>query len=239
MPYANPEAAKAAKRRYDEKRKGKRTRAWTAVVYPESAPENWKEILGDELVQSMVSPLHDKDVEPTGEEKKPHYHVVISFSNPTTYENAKEVFEKIGAVVPPEKESRVKDFRQMARYLCHLDQPNKYQYDPAEVVTFGAIDYADLIMSASELDSVVDEMCDFIDKYKIVSFTRFARYVRNKKPEWKNVLYHKSAYMIREYIKGLKWEIETYQAISDGSVGEFDLKVDELTGELVCSGDAE
>ena len=238
MPYADPEAAKAAKRRYDEKRKGKRTRTWTAIVYPESAPENWRDILGDELVQSIISPLHDKDVEPTGEKKKPHYHVVISFSNPTTYELAKEVFEKIGAVVPPEKECRVKDFRQMARYLCHLDQPNKYQYDPAEVVTFGAIDYAELIMSAADQDEIVDEMLDFIDAHKIVSFSRFSRYVRKSKPEWKSILYHKSAYIIREYIHALEWEIKVLGVMDDGTEGNLGLHIDEETGEIV-GGDAE
>lgn len=237
MPISDPAKRREAQRRADAKRAGKRTRAWTAVVYPESAPENWKDILADELVQSIVSPLHDKDVEPTGETKKPHYHVVISFSNPTTYELAKEVFEKIGAVVPPEKECRVKDFRQMARYLCHLDQPNKYQYDPAEVLTFGAIDYADLIMSAADQDEVVDAMMDFIDEHKVYSFSRFSRYVRKSKPEWKSILYHKSAYIIREYIRALEWEKQTYGVIGGGTEDDLDMRIDEETGEIV--GDAE
>lgn len=233
MPISDPVKKREAQRRADAKRAGKRTRAWTAVVYPESAPENWLDVLADELVQSIVSPLHDKDEEPTGGKKKPHYHVVISFSSPTTYALAKEVFEKIGAVVPPEKDCRVKDFRQMARYLCHLDQPNKYQYDPADVITFGAIDYADLIMSAADQDAIIDEMFDFIDKNKVISFSRFSRYVRKARPEWKSILYHKSAYIVREYINALEWELKKYGVVGVEEYEKFDLQIDEETGEIV------
>ena len=68
-----------------------------------------------------------------GEPKKAHWHIVVSYKNPTTYEIAKEVFDEIGAVMPPEPKAKVKDFKQMARYLCHLDQPSKHRYDTADV----------------------------------------------------------------------------------------------------------
>lgn len=38
----------------------KRGRNWWIVVYPESLPENWKEIISTEPV--AISPLHDKTV---------------------------------------------------------------------------------------------------------------------------------------------------------------------------------
>src|SRR5699024_11179639 len=60
------------KRRKD---KDERTRNWTFVVYPESAPEDWREIIDDLHVPWIESPLHDKDVNPDGEIKKPHWHV--------------------------------------------------------------------------------------------------------------------------------------------------------------------
>ena len=44
-----------------------RSKNWATVVYPESAPEQWKEILGDMKVEVLISPLHNKDVNPTGE----------------------------------------------------------------------------------------------------------------------------------------------------------------------------
>lgn len=47
-----------------------RYRNFATVVYPESAPENWLEILAEQFVPAFVSPLHDLDVNPTGEVKR-------------------------------------------------------------------------------------------------------------------------------------------------------------------------
>ena len=50
--------------------KAKRTRHFATVVYPESAPMDWIERLDAYHVATLISPLHDKDVNPVwGEEK--------------------------------------------------------------------------------------------------------------------------------------------------------------------------
>jgi hypothetical protein len=65
--------------------------------------------------------------------------MLLSFKNPTGFEHAKEVFDSIGGVVPPENQAKVKDFKQMARYLCHLDQPNKHRYQLEDVRVYLSI----------------------------------------------------------------------------------------------------
>lgn len=194
-------ARKEIQKRADAKRAGKRARAWTAVVYPDSAPGNWQEILREQLIECLISPFHDKDVEPTGETKKAHWHVVLSFKNPTTYEKACEVFQAINAVVPPEEKCKVKDFKQMARYLCHLDQPNKHRYSIDDVVSIGAVDYAALVMSGSDEDEMLDEIFDFIIQYSVIRFCDFIDLVRSQKPEWRRVVYHQYNGLIARYIK--------------------------------------
>lgn len=207
------ESQKKAVKKYDEKRAGKRARAWTAVVYPESAPENWQEILADQLVECLISPLHDKDVEPTGEVKKAHYHVVLSFKNPCSFDKAKEVFQAINAVVPPESQCKVKDFKQMARYLCHLDQPNKHRYDVSDVVSIGAIDYAAFVMTAADEDEVLDEIENFIRSHNIISFISFTDYCREHRRDWLHFVRHKYGFHIREYIKNHQWHLANYDLV--------------------------
>ena len=58
--------------------KDTRARNWSWIVYPESAPENWRTLL-DEMGEKWIeSPLHDKDVnETTNEIKKAHWHIII------------------------------------------------------------------------------------------------------------------------------------------------------------------
>ena len=216
MPYKDPEKRKEVRRKSDAKRAGQRARAWTAIVYPESAPEDWMETLASSMVQALVSPLHDKDTLPTGELKKPHYHVVISYTNPTTYEKAREVFESIGAVIPPCNDCKVKDFRQMARYLCHLDlQGIKYVYSTSDVKEFGGLDYSAIVMSGADEDAMLDEMEAFIERNRICSFTHFQKYVREQKPEWRYVLRHKYSYYIRETIKANQWAILNDQIVAE------------------------
>ena len=53
-----------------------RYRQWTIVVYPESAPENWRNLLNGQTW--IESPLHDKDVNPDGTEKKSHWHILYN-----------------------------------------------------------------------------------------------------------------------------------------------------------------
>ena len=111
----------------------KRTRNFATVVYPESAPFNWLEILSDQKVSAFVSPLHDKDINPNGEPKKEHYHVLIMFDSVKTIEQALDLFKLIGGVQYCEQ---IQSIRGYARYLCHLDNPEKAQYNVDDINSF-------------------------------------------------------------------------------------------------------
>ena len=207
---------KSVQQKADEKRKDKRARAWQCVVYPDSAPENWIDILRDLLIECLISPLHDKDKqeENPDKQKKPHYHVIISFKNPMSYPHAVEVFDSIGGVYPdPEKawntflkDCKVRDFQQAARYLCHLDQPNKYQYEISEVTSIGAIDYHALVMTRADEDEILDEIFAFMDEYFIDTYPQLIRMVKKMHPEWRRIVYHTCTRQVVEYAKGLHHE---------------------------------
>lgn len=206
-------ASNEAQKKYDDKRAGKRARSWWGVLYPESAPDNWQQLVRDSLVETLISPLHDKDVLPTGEMKKPHYHVLISFKNPVTREKAADLMEGWGCVVQrhwpkpgtPEQ-FKVNDFKQAARYLCHLDQPDKHRYEVANVVSIGAIDYPMLVMSSADEDAMLDEIFEAMDTYCLDSYPKVVRYAKECHPEWRSIVYRKHPRAIAEYAKGLHYE---------------------------------
>ena len=67
-------------------------RNWAFVLYPESAPDDWIEQLRQTGLQCAISPLHDKDIDPTGEPKKAHYHIILCYSGPTSFNlNSKQI----------------------------------------------------------------------------------------------------------------------------------------------------
>ena len=59
--------------------KNVKKRNWAFVLYPESAPVDWRDLLQKTGLQCAVSPLHDRDLNPDGEPKKAHFHV-LSYS---------------------------------------------------------------------------------------------------------------------------------------------------------------
>lgn len=115
-------------------------RYWTFIAYPESLPENWKETLQETGLQIAISPLHNKDLNQDGEEKKPHYHIVLFFQGPTTYSRVEKITKLINGTIP----KRVISPIGMIRYLTHKDNPEKYQYDEREIQTINGLDIDDI-----------------------------------------------------------------------------------------------
>ena len=58
----------------------------------------------------------------------------------------------------------------MARYLCHMDQPDKHRYEIQDVVSIGSIDYASLCMSAADEDDMLDQIFETMDSYALDSY---------------------------------------------------------------------
>lgn len=180
-----------------------RVRNFATVVYPESAPEDWKSILERHCVPAFISPLHDKDINPTGEPKKPHYHVVLMFEGKKSESQVKEIFDSIGGVGL----EVVKSLRGYARYLCHLDNPEKAQYDTADVQSIAA-DYLGTIGLAVDKYVALGEMQDFCEQYDIISFYSLCRYARANRPDWYRILCDCGSLFMREYLKSRQWSKE-------------------------------
>lgn len=143
-------------------------RSWAFVIYPESLPENWKEIIVETGLPMAISPLHDKDINPTGEEKKAHYHVICYYENATTFNNVKQnVTDKLNGTIPIKLES----MRGMYRYHLHLDNPEKYQYDDRDRTFFNGfdIDFASKL-TRTEINKLIREIHTFINNNDLVEY---------------------------------------------------------------------
>lgn len=195
-----------------------RTRNFATVIYLDSAPSNWQEILSDLHVQAFVSPYHDKDKNPNNENKKPHYHVMIMYDGKKSIEQAKENFDKIGGVGC----EIVNSTRGYARYLCHLDNPEKEQYSIQDVKSFGGADYMSIINLVTDKYIIIGEMQDFCEKYNITSFYIICNYARKNRSDWYRALCDNSAFYMKEYLKSKKWSEENGEKyIIDSETGEI------------------
>lgn len=224
------------------KKKDEKHPYWWCVVYPESAPSNWKELIQETLLQAYISPLHDKDILPngTGEKKKPHHHVILQWDGPTTYSNAKKHMEAFGGVIQPRK---IASLRGAVRYLCHLDSPDKAPYSQEDVICYNGADYETVISLQSDKYVSIEEMQDFCSRYSITSFVSLNTYARkHRRADWFRALCDGAGYIMREYCKSLQYEIDQHGgAISlqelEAHISEVDqresMSVDSTTGEVL------
>lgn len=177
-----------------------RTRNFASVVYPESAPEDWQGILAAQLVPSLISPLHDKDLDAEGKLKKPHYHVLLLFSGVKTREQAAAVFAMIGGVGC----EQVNSARAYARYLIHADQSDKAQYDRRDIVALSGADYESLARLPDDRYKAISEIVDFCSRNDMNSYSDLLEYCREKNWAWFCIMCDNSV-TIREYLRSRAW----------------------------------
>lgn len=189
---------KTVQKKADKKREGTRTRNWSFIVYPESMPSNWIEIIQEERVPFAISPLHDSDIDGDGQLKKAHYHVVICYTAVKTLEQVKELTDNLNAPIPQQCKSLIGSIR----YFVHLDNADKFQYKQSEIKAFNGFDLDKCFeISATDRYNAIDEMIAFIVENDITEFSKLFLYARLKNREWFKLLCDNSAYVLDIFIK--------------------------------------
>lgn len=146
----------------------KKGRLWGSVGYPESLPKDWLDKLRETGLDIAISPLHDKDIDPTGEPKKEHYHIIFKYDGPTTLNHVKELCTSLNLTNPIKLES----MRGMYRYHIHQDNPEKYQYDDRDRIFINGFDPNDAnALTATETDKLTTEILAFIDDNDILEYS--------------------------------------------------------------------
>lgn len=159
-------------------KKNVKKRNWAFILYPESAPENWRQILSETGLQCAVSPLHNLDVnEETGEIKKEHYHIILCFNGPTSYNVVKNITDSLNSPTP----QPLQQIKGYYRYLTHMDNPEKYQYNSNDITFingFSPIDFIDL--SKSEILKIQIDLIRLINQFDIIEYSTFIDTILDK-----------------------------------------------------------
>jgi hypothetical protein len=215
---------KEVQKKADAKRAGARTRNWSFLVYPESMPDNWIEIIKEERVPFVVSPLHDSDISNanTGELKKAHYHVVITYNSIKTYEQVKQLTDSLNAPIPQQCKSIVGS----VRYFIHLDDADKYQYNKEDIQAFNGFDLEKCFpVSATDRYQAIGDMMVYIVKEDIREFSKLSLYAKFNNQEWFKLLCDNSTLFIGQFIKSRRHQSDEERLL------ERDMVLREL-GEL-------
>lgn len=169
------------------------------MVYPESAPEGWRDILDDLHIEWVEGPLHDRDVDGNGEVKKPHFHILLLFEGPKSFEQVRAITDELHAPIP----QRCHSARGAVRYMAHLDSPHKAQYNPSDIIGHGGADVADLLRpTASQRYELIAEMMQWIVAEDITEMEDVLIYAaQNRKEDWWPLLCDSCAYVVGAMLK--------------------------------------
>lgn len=183
-----------------------RVRNFATIVYPESAPVNWQELLAKQFIPAFISPLHDKDINPDGEPKKAHYHVMLMFEGKKSPEQVKDIIALFGGVGC----EIVNSLRGYSRYLCHLDNPEKYQYSPEDVRNLCGADYIAACSLVIDKYKAIREMIEFCKVNNLVCYADLLEYAAAERTDWFRVLCDNGTVVMKEYLKSVAWMISRH-----------------------------
>lgn len=186
----------------EKKSKDTRTRNWSIILYPDSAPENWRDVIDEMHIEWIESPLHDKDLNATGEAKKAHWHILLMFGGVKSYEQVRELTDILNCPSP----QKCHNSKALVRYMAHLDNPEKVQYDVNAIRGHGGVDIAEMLRpSSSERYALIKEMIVFIKDNNILEFQDLMDYASEQRfDDWFPLLCDNSAFVIGNYIKSCR-----------------------------------
>lgn len=107
-----------------------RSSTYSYILYPENLSiEEIKHYLIDEFqLDFALSPLH------TGDDIKDHYHLLVFYPNPVSYNTAVRIGERVKS---PKKILYPANVIGAMRYLIHADDPDKQQFKKEDIFIHG------------------------------------------------------------------------------------------------------
>ncbi|MPQ22858.1 replication protein [Carnobacterium divergens] len=156
--------------------KERRSNKWAFLIYKESAPDNYLEILNGLHVPFVLSPWHDKDIySDTGELKKSHKHGAFYFDSLKSYTQVSElVSDKLNG---PAHVEVVMSPKGMFDYFTHAENPSKTPYD-VENIESGAGFELDKFLLEQNTDNFMNDVIDIIEENNFMEFEDLVRYAR-------------------------------------------------------------
>lgn len=149
-------------------------RNWAFVLYPESMPRDWLDILRVSGLPIAISPLHDQDVNADGSPKKPHYHCIAVYGSPTTFSNVKTLTDRLNAPIP----IALDQVRGYYRYFTHQDNPEKCQYDEKEIQHVNGFSILDFVeLTKNEVNKIKRALLAIIREHQFTEYRTFMDYV--------------------------------------------------------------
>jgi len=182
--------------------KDKRSNKWAFLIYQESAPENYLDILEEMHIPFVLSPWHDKDVnKETGEFKKSHKHGVLFFESLKSYTQVSELLTE--KLYTPSHVEIVMSPKGMYDYFIHAENPDKTLYSIDEIESGCGFELEQFLITNNN-EEYLSTVIDIIEEHNFTEFNNLVRYARVENPSLLNLIINKT-YFFAKYLDSRRY----------------------------------
>lgn len=177
--------------------KEKRSNKWAFLLYQESAPEHYLDVLENMHIPFVLSPWHDKDInKETGKFKKAHKHGALYFDSLKSYSQVSELLTK--NLNTPAHVEPIMSPKGMYDYFTHAENPEKTLYDINQIES-GCGFELDKFLISNNSGEFLSMVIDIIEELNFTEFNNLVRYARNEKQELLHLIMDKT-YFFAKYL---------------------------------------
>ena len=181
--------------------KERRSNKWAFLLYQESAPENYLEVLKSIHVPFVLSPWHDKDInKETGEFKKAHKHGALYFDTLKSYSQVSELLTN--NLNTPAHVEIVMSPKGMYDYFTHAENPEKTLYDINEIESGCGFELDKFLISNN--DEFLSLVIDIIEEHNFTEFNNLVRYARKENFKLLDLIMNKT-YFFAKYLDSRRY----------------------------------
>lgn len=199
----------------------KRSNKWAFLLYKESAPENYIDILEEMQVPYILSPWHDQDVDKkTGELLKAHKHGALFFDSLKSYTQVSELLAE--NLNTPKKVQIVLSPKGMLDYFTHAQNPDKTPYN-AEDIESGAGFDLDQFLVEQQSGRFINEVIDLINDYNFTEFQDLVIYARHNDPRLLTLIMNRT-YFFTKFIESKRYRASRH--IKDVTIIDQEMDTD-------------
>ncbi|MGQ5521372.1 replication protein [Enterococcus gallinarum] len=190
----------------------KRATKWAFIIYKESTPSNYLDILEQLHVPFVLSPWHDRDIDKhTGTFKKAHKHGAFFFDSLKSYSQVSELIHH--RLNGPTHVEPVISPTGMYNYFTHAENKEKTLYNIQEIESGCGFDLNKFVV---ELDSskFIYEAIDVIERNNFTEFEELVWYARANNGNLLGLIIER-AYFFAKYLDSRRYNKNKRGEIND------------------------
>jgi hypothetical protein len=177
--------------------KDKRSNKLGFLIYEESTPSNYQDILEQMHIPYILSPWHNQDIDQsTGLIKKSHKHGALFFDSLKSYSQVSELLQQ--HLNTPRHIEIIMSPKGMFDYFIHASNSDKTLYDINDIESGCGFDLNQFLLDQGQSE-VFNNIIDMIENHNFIEFQDLVMYARQHHPSYLNLIIQRT-YFFAKYL---------------------------------------